>query len=292
MLAPQETSDPPRTKHSQTPLDLAFNQPSTTIEETLENCGLLKKEIQVYLHLAESGLKKANDICSAINIHRTETYRLLRNLAKKGLVSATILDKPIKFFAVPIDQAIDLLLESQKTKLQMLENQKKALVELWKLKPQKKYEPAKKELFQKIEGIQQIISKAEEILERTVNTFEVFISDEYMAELYYGGFFDSLRAKRGKDVALLIEISQKSTYFLDKIKWPKEKSKMVETQNLPLFIISDQRELLIAFTEGEPINELGHKKKLKNVALWTNYPAVVSTLQVLFKKLDLHAFAR
>jgi sugar-specific transcriptional regulator TrmB len=276
-FAPQETSEPPR--------DSAFNQPLTTIEDTLENFGIQKNEIKVYLYLAETGLKKANDICSAVSIHRTETYRLLRNLAKKGLVF-TVLEKPVKFSAIPLDEAIDLLVDAQKTRLHMLENQKEVMVELWKSRPQRKCEPAKKELFQKIGSEQQILLKANEILEKTKIEFQAFISDEYMAELYYGGFFDNLKRHRGRlDITLLTGTSQKSAYFLDKIKWSKQNYRMTEMRSLPTLIISDSQELLVAFTEGEPITELGHKKKLKNVAVWTNYPAVVSPLQMLFKKL-------
>ncbi len=263
--------------------DDPFNQPLTTIEETLEEYGMLKNEIKVYLHLAESGLKKANDICNAVNIHRTETYRLLRNLSKKGLVFS-VLEKPVKFCAVSLNEAIDLLVEAQKTRLQMLENQKDALLWLWNSRPQKKYEPAKKEVFQKLEGERQIILKANELVERTENEFRVFVSDEYLPELYFGGFFERLKAQKDNlAITLLTVCSQKSTYFLDKIKWPHNMHRLVEAQELPCFIISDNQELLVAFTEGEPSNELGHKKKLKTTAVWTNYPAVVSAFEVLFR---------
>jgi sugar-specific transcriptional regulator TrmB len=273
------------TQHSTVPKKPVFNQPLTTIEDTLKNFGMQKNEIKIYLYLAEAGLKKATDICDAIAIHRTESYRLLRNLTKKGLVY-TVLEKPIKFSAIPPNEAIDLLVDTQKTRLQMIENQKEALIEFWKSKPQRKCEPAKKELFQKLESQQRIILKANEILERTQREFQVFISDEYITELYYGGFFDNLKKHRGRlDITLLMGLSQKSTYFVDKAKWPKNSCRMIETQTLPTFIISDNKELIAAFTEGELPNELGHKKKHKNTAVWTTYPAIVSPLQMLFKKL-------
>jgi sugar-specific transcriptional regulator TrmB len=104
------------------------NEQMPTFKEALANFGLLRKEINVYLHLAITGPKKAKEIGEAIAIHRTETYRLLHHLEKKGLVFS-VLGNPVKFTAVPLDKAIDLLIEAQKIKIQILENQKAGLVE-------------------------------------------------------------------------------------------------------------------------------------------------------------------
>ena len=60
---------------------------------------------------------------------------------------------------------------------------------------------------------------------------------------------------------------------------------MVEAQSLPCFMISDHKELLIAFHENDNVNEDGDKKKFKTAAIWTNYNAFIWTLQMLFSKL-------
>ena len=88
----------------------------STIEDTLARFGLLKNEIRVYMYLARAGEKKAGEIAEAISLHRTETYRILRDLEKKGIVFS-IFEKPLKFTAVPLDKAIDLLVDAQKIKL-------------------------------------------------------------------------------------------------------------------------------------------------------------------------------
>jgi HTH-type transcriptional regulator, sugar sensing transcriptional regulator len=264
-----------------------FNNRLSTIEDALISFGLLKNEIKVYLHLAEAGTKKAKDISEAIKIQRTETYRLLRYLEKKGLVFA-IIEKPVKFTAVSLDKAIDLLVEAQRIRIQTLQNQKASLVGLWMSIPQQKEELVKRELFQKIEGEQRIIFKANEMLEKTERKFEIFAPDQYIAELYYGGFFDNLRKYAEKlEVTLLTGSSCRSTYFVDQIKWPRDKHRTVETQNLPCFIISDKKEALIVFQEGDRSNEFGHKKKTKSVAVWTNFHALVWPLEALFSKLTV-----
>lgn len=130
-----------------------FTKQLSTIEETLSRFGLLKNEIKVYLYLARSGEKKASEIAEAISLHRTETYRILRDLEKKGILFS-IFEKPLKFTAVPLDKAIDLLVEAQKMRIKLLEKEKANLVELWLTIPQTQVKEAKKELFQMLQGEQ------------------------------------------------------------------------------------------------------------------------------------------
>ncbi|MCW3998967.1 MAG: hypothetical protein NWE93_01855 [Candidatus Bathyarchaeota archaeon] len=279
---PVNAPNPIHPKTTIAPNDRPPTVPS--VEEALESFGLLKSETRVYLHLAKTGPRKAKDITNEVKIRRTETYRILRHLEKKGLVFL-LLKKPIKFSAVPINEAIDLLIEGQRTKLRLLENQKEVIAGLWAVMPLGKCEAAKKELFQKLESEQQIIQKANEILERTSKELQIFISDEYIADFYFGGFFDKLKWRQELNVKLLTSLSQKSTYFLGKIKWPHEKHQVVEAQNVSSFIVSDRNELLIAFNGNDAVIEMGHKKKQKKVAIWTNYGALVSVLDWLFAKL-------
>jgi hypothetical protein len=87
---------------------------------------------------------------------------------------------------------------------------------------------------------------------------------------------------------LLTEDSPKSLYFMEQMEWPKRNSHTVDASShpdLPCFIISDKKELLIAFHDNDVANETGDKKKFRTVALWTNYSAFISTLQMLFLKL-------
>jgi HTH-type transcriptional regulator, sugar sensing transcriptional regulator len=265
--------------------DKNFTKQLSTIEETLSRFGLLKNEIKVYLYLARSGAKKASEIAEAISLHRTETYRILRDLEKKGILFS-VFEKPLKFTAVPLDKAIDLLVDAQKMRIKLLEKEKDNLVELWLSIPQQHVEKEKKELFQMLQGEQQVALKADELLEKTKKEIQIFAPDYYLAQLYYTDFTDKLKNKLGKiDITLLVEDSPKSAFFMEQIEWPKEKYRMVKTQNLPCFMISDQNELLIAFHETHN-RQTSDKKKNKTAAIWTNYKAFVWTLQMLFSKLQ------
>jgi sugar-specific transcriptional regulator TrmB len=265
--------------------DQTYNKQLTTIEETLSRFGLLKNEIKVYLHLARAGEKKAGEIAEAISLHRTETYRILRDLEKKGIVFS-IFEKPLKFTAVPLDKAIDLLVNAQKIKIRLLEQEKASLVELWQSMPQPKVTDTKKELFQMLEGEQQVLMKANELLERTEKEFQVFASADYLAQLYYSDFSDKLKNQADKvNVTLVTDNSLKSAYFMGQLQWLSESHRIVDGQSLPCFMISDNKEVLIAFHEKDAANDEDAKKKDKTAAIWTNYSAFVKVLRMLFSKL-------
>jgi len=265
--------------------DLNYNKQLSTIEDTLARFGLLKNEIRVYMFLARAGEKKAGEIAEAISLHRTETYRILRDLEKKGIVFS-IFEKPLKFTAVPLDKAIDLLVDAQKIKIKLLEQEKTSLVEIWQSMPQPKVENAKKELFQMLEGEQQVLMKANELLEKTEEKFHIFASADYLSELFYNDFSDNLKGQADKvQVTLVTDDSLKSAYFIGQMNWLSESHKIADEQNLPCFMLSDNKEVLIAFHEKDNDSEDDVKKKLRTAAIWTNYGALVNTLQMLFSKL-------
>jgi sugar-specific transcriptional regulator TrmB len=265
--------------------DKGYNTQLFKIEEVLSRFGLLKNEIHVYLFLARVGKKKAGEIAEAISLHRTETYRILRDLEKKGIVFS-VFEKPLKFTAVPLDNAIDLLIDAQKMKIQLLEKEKTGLVNIWQSMPQPKVEKVKKEIFQILEGGQQMVLKANELLERSKTEFQILAPSEYLAQLYHSDFTDKLGKRLGKlKITLLTDNSPKSRYFLEQMKWPLQNYRVVDAGNLPCFMISDGKELLMAVEESEMTEEGSGNKKSKTVALWTNYTAFVLTLQTLLSKL-------
>jgi len=266
--------------------DKGFNKQLVMIEETLARYGLIRNEIRVYLHLARSGERKASEIAEAISLHRTETYRILRDLEKKGLVFSAF-EKPLKFTAIPLEKAIDSLIAAQKMKITLLEKEKSGLVELWLSIPQQKVENSEKEIFQILEGGQQMILKANELLERAKSEIQVFAPSEYLARLYHSDFTDNLKRHMGKlQIALLTENSSKSRYFIEQMNWVAHMYRMVDAGDLPCFIIADRKELLIVIQKNGEEKDGEEKKKSKTLALWTNYAAFVEILLTLFAKLS------
>jgi HTH-type transcriptional regulator, sugar sensing transcriptional regulator len=262
-----------------------FDKQLSTVEETLSRFGLVKNEIKVYMHLARTGEMKAGDLAEAISLHRTETYRILRDLEKKGIVFS-IFEKPLKFTAVPLDKAVDLLVDAQKIQIKLLEQEKPSLVELWHSIPKQKAAEQKKEMFQMIEGEDQVLMKANELLQKTENKFKVFASATYLSQLYYSDFSDNLKDQAEKvNVTLITDNSLKSAYFLGQLSWLSDAYRIADDNNLPCFMISDNKEVLITFLEDSPGSE-DAKKKNKISGIWTNYSALVRVLAMLFSKIQ------
>jgi HTH-type transcriptional regulator, sugar sensing transcriptional regulator len=265
--------------------DQTYDKQLTTIEETLSKFGLLKNEVKVYLHLARNGETKAGELAEKISLHRTETYRILRDLEKKGIVFS-IFEKPLKFTAVPLDKAIDLLVNAQKIQIRLLEQEKNALVDLWQSMPQPKIVEQKKEMFQMLEGEKQVLMKADELLEKTTKDFQVFASADYLSQLFYSDFSDNLKEEAEKiNVTLVTDDSAKSAYFISQLKWLSGCNRIIDDEGLPCFLISDNKEVLMMFHE-DITNDEDIKKKYKTTAIWTNYSSFVKVLRMLFSKIQ------
>jgi sugar-specific transcriptional regulator TrmB len=266
--------------------DKGFNRQLVMIEDVLSRFGLLKNEIRVYIYLARSGEKRASEIAEAISLHRTETYRILRDLEKRGIVFSAF-EKPLKFTAVPLGKTIDLLIEAQKMKIKLLEKEKVGVMQLWLSIPQEKTEENKKDIFQILEGGQQTILKANELLGRTKTGLQIFAPAEYLAQLYHSDFTDNLSRCASKiEISLLTENSLKSKFIIDQMRWIDHKYKIIDVNNVPCFMICDGKELLMIMQRENDGQGKLDRKKSKTVALWTNYSAFVETMSILFSKLD------
>jgi sugar-specific transcriptional regulator TrmB len=248
------------------------------VEKTLHRLGLSKNEIRVYLHLARTGEHKASEISETLSLHRTETYRILRDLEKKGLISS-VFEKPLKFIGTPFEKALDILIETRKMKIHALEKGKTELVKLWLSLPKLEVERERKEVFQILEGDDQINLKAEEILNRASDQVLVFTSENDIASFYHTNLLDSLEkvSRKSIDVQLLANYSPKSCFFIEKTKLKNAKYSVANSDDLPTFIIVDDQQLLLL------IRTNNGKKRV--AALWTNYDAFVKVLKALFLEL-------
>ena len=245
------------------------------IERALRGLGLSKNEVKVYVYLARTGEHKASDISEALSLHRTETYRILRDLEKRGLISS-VFEKPLKFIATPFEKALDILIETKRMKLNLLEKKRQSLVDLWLSLPKPEVELERKEVFQILEGEEQISLKADEIVGKAGSEILVFISECDIASFYHSGFLEKLEKalKKGVNVQLLTTYSPKTCFFLEKTKLKRAKYSQLNADELPTFIIADNEHLLLLIRKEDG------KKKV--AALWTNYDAFIKALKTLF----------
>jgi len=252
-----------------------------TIEKTFHRLGLSKNEVRVYLYIARTGEHKASEISEALSLHRTETYRILRDLEKKGLISS-VFEKPLKFLATPFEKALDTLIETKKMRINLLEKRKDSLVDIWLSLPKPEAEQERKEVFQILEGEEQITLKAEEILNSAKKEVLFFTSEHDIANFYHSGFLDKIEkmSRKDMDIQLMTNYSPKSCFFIEKMKLKTAKYAVSSVEELPTFILTDEAQLLLL------IRNNNEKKKV--AALWTNYDAFIRAIKALFTELWNH----
>lgn len=100
---------------------------ANSLVDKLQDLGLTASEGKAYLAIVKLGLCTAVQIASRSELQRTEIYRLVRGLVSLGLVEET-LDRPKRFRASNIQDAILDLTEKSLARLTNLSHQSKRLI--------------------------------------------------------------------------------------------------------------------------------------------------------------------
>lgn len=77
--------------------------------DRLRAIGLEEREARIYVHLCFRGPARASDTAAAVRLKRTETYRTLEALMKRGFVTAH-LARPVVYEAVPPETVFTALI--------------------------------------------------------------------------------------------------------------------------------------------------------------------------------------
>lgn len=138
-------------------------------EQLLEEIGLTKGEIKVYLTLLKLGETTTGKIIEEAQISSGKIYEILEKLIKKGLASYTIKEKTKYFSAASPNRILDYLYEKEKNLKEKEQELLKELPSLLSIKKagKKEYET---NLFKGFKGIQTAIFEA---LEDLTNKDEV-----------------------------------------------------------------------------------------------------------------------
>jgi CheY-like chemotaxis protein/DNA-binding transcriptional regulator YhcF (GntR family) len=94
--------------------------------DRLSKCGLTEIQTKVYYHLIRHGKTSATIIAKELGVHRSEIYRVLRELAQKGIVTE-LKGRPILFTCKPPEETLDILLGER---VKELEYQKESMPKL------------------------------------------------------------------------------------------------------------------------------------------------------------------
>jgi sugar-specific transcriptional regulator TrmB len=100
--------------------------------KALIDLGLSEPEAQVYMFLESKGPAKTKRITFALQINRTQVYRILKRLQGKNIIKIMV-GHPAKFFALPFEEALNLLIQHKKKNAKTAQNNKKKLLSDWQI---------------------------------------------------------------------------------------------------------------------------------------------------------------
>jgi sugar-specific transcriptional regulator TrmB len=100
--------------------------------KALVSVGLSESDARVYMYLALKGPKKAGSIIDNLKMSKQQIRRSLKHLQDKGIVFIDIENQGV-FSALIFEKALKLLIETEKTKTQILQDTKEALLSDFKI---------------------------------------------------------------------------------------------------------------------------------------------------------------
>lgn len=90
--------------------------------------GLTEIQTKVYYHLLKLGRTSSTDIAKKLGVHRSEVYRVLRELGEMGIVTEHR-GRPILFTPTPPEKALDILFQERMKNVERLRDNKPKIIE-------------------------------------------------------------------------------------------------------------------------------------------------------------------
>jgi len=159
--------------------------------DRLPDYGLSEIQAKVYYRLLKLGKTSSIRVAKDIGIHRSETYRVLRELAQKGIVIEHSDSRPILYEPKPPEEAVNALLQERAKEFEGLKKDMPKLVDWLNARAKASKSPASVLLIDDDDTIRKNLSHA-------------LRTDGFNVDLAQDGQEALVRAhKRQHDVALI-----------------------------------------------------------------------------------------
>lgn len=216
--------------------------------ERLTDFGLDEREALAYYHLHRLGPSKASEVVQATGLQRTETYRVLDDLASKGAVERT-LERPQRFIARPLEEVLDLAMAEHRQELEALSDKRPDLEEAW---PRGGAAEVDEEVrFSVLEGRTQVQGLLERMVEAAQDEVYVVALRRGLSRLEHLGLLEALEAQleQGVLVRVLTDVTEANLETVR--RWAKvceirhgdlpgyHQAVIVDTRDIALFVTVD-----------------------------------------------------
>ncbi len=198
------------------------------VEQFLEQLGLTKNEVKIYLSLLELGSTSAGPLIKNLGMHRAAVYNLLDILIDKGLAHYVI-QANRKYFEATQPKRLFELIETKKKKLEEQENLLKELLPQLEVKRSLSQESQEGTTYKGKKGLKSIF---EDILNYESSEIQVIGVTGQFKETFNAYFTHWHKRRVNKNIKLKIIYSKQAK----KLKREKEltltKIKYIEDTNI------------------------------------------------------------
>ncbi len=257
------------------------------VTKFLQMLGLSKREIQVYMFLAKSGVQSTSFVAKRLKMERVQAYRTFKKLQEKGFIEAT-LERPTRFTIVPFAALVDSFISAKKNEVTNLTDQKQPLLTAWQSisAPESEYPVAK---FSIITGKKKIHAKMLSMIEESnaeviVLTTALGLIQEDIAGVFDTSFTSS--QERNIPFQVITEISPENLKVVERIDRNISEENLnikirhvnMSSKFFPRFLIKDEEEAILYAPFGNEASVLN----LEDEGLWINDKMFISVLKAFF----------
>lgn len=178
--------------------------------EKLQTLGLTLNEARILVFLMTRGNSSAAEVSRHTGIQRTETYNYISELLKKGIVFSTF-DRPQRYYAQSIEEAIDSLVQTKQNALQRIiegKNEMKLIVESI-LSNTVTSDTERKEAYQIVMGENSINAKIKRMLADAKEEVTVLVTDRNLVNFYHAEITDQLMKMTAKGIHVKLRTPHK-----------------------------------------------------------------------------------
>ncbi len=239
------------------------------------------------MFLARSGVQSTSFVAKRIKMERVQAYRTFKKLQEKGFIEAT-LERPTRFAIVPFEKLMEAFINSKKSEIAGLNEQKESLITTWRTisAPESEYPVAK---FSVITGKKKIHSKMQNMIEESKKEVLILTTGLGLIQEDIAGVFDTIlrpAQKHNGQYRILTEISEGNLKIMERMdKKFSTANRDIKCRHLnlnsrffPRFLIKDEEEAILYAPIGEKTSML----KLEDEGLWINDKMFISILKAFF----------
>ena len=254
--------------HNESPISSTVNY--------LQDFGLTEKEAKIYYILSRLGSASANEISSATQYNRLQTYRSVKGLLDRGIVEIS-LERPRKYTPLKIEHVISLLQQEAANRIMQLESKKPLLLEKWSEIDD--FPIAKANYtFRIVQGSKNVFKFAVMLFDSAKQDIDIAIKGDEIMRWVMEDTDNSLEEKTPEKVRVRVisEFDKNNSPAVQRFVEFCELRHVSSLNTVPIVII-DGKEVLICLN--------GNVKGVPENAIWTNHPDLVSMMTGFFNGL-------